>query len=156
VIAAWLDSRVGEVRFWPDIYLVASVPLSVMKMSPHTFNIKAHESRLDVTIAQSFSTSFMSNSKWRRFFLALAEVDPRISTLRWKFVGRDIPPVGAAPDDECLGDKYISRTSFAVFPYKEIEWVELPGITALPAAVAAVGKFEIVQTPGGVRVLGYR
>ena len=98
----------------------------------------------------------MSDSKWRRFFLALAEADPRISSLRWKFVGRDTAPIGVAPDDECLGDKYISRTSFAVFPYKEIEWVELPGLAALPAEVAAVGKFETLQTLGGVRVLGYR
>ena len=98
----------------------------------------------------------MSNSKWRRLFLAMADYGPSISHLRWKFVGRDEPVTGAAPDADCLGDSYITRTSFAAFPYKEIEWVEVPGFVELPATVAAAGEFETIAFPSGVRLYGYR
>jgi hypothetical protein len=107
-------------------------------------------------IAGSFSASFMSNSKWRRFFTALKQVEPPVSHLTWKFVGRDQPIRGAIPDSKCLGDRYISRTSFSVFPYKEIEWVELPGAADLPSQIMAVGQFSTSVTQAGVRVYGYR
>ena|SRR5688572_11912971 len=125
-------------------------------MTSQAFDMAEHEERLDRVIARSFSTTFMSNSKWRRLFSALAATDPAIRKLRWKFVGRDAEVEGAAPDAECLGGSYVTRTSFAAFPYKEIEWVELPDLSDLPQSVAAVGKFEATQTPTGVRIYGYR
>jgi hypothetical protein len=125
-------------------------------MTPQTFDMAAHEDRLDRVIARSFSASFMSNSKWRRLFLAMAGSSPSISHLRWKFVGRDEAVTGTAPDADCLGDSYITRTSFSAFPYKEIEWIEVPGLVELPATVAAVGEFETIAFPSGVRLYGYR
>jgi hypothetical protein len=125
-------------------------------MTPQTFDMTAHEARLDRIISRSFSASFMSNSKWRRLFLALAEPRLNIHNLLWKFVDREAPIVGAAPDADCLGESYITRTSFAAFPYKEIEWVEIPGQAELPASVAAAGAFESVVLTSGVRLYGYR
>ena len=125
-------------------------------MTSQTFDLAEHESRLDRIIARSYSASFMSNSKWRRLFLALAEPELNIRSLRWKFVGRETVATGAAPDAECLGDSYVTRTSFAAFPYKEIEWVEIPGLPELPASVAAVGSFETAGSSNGVRLYGYR
>ena len=125
-------------------------------MTSHTFDMAAHEDRLDRIVSRSYSASFMSNSKWRRFFLAMAEASPNINNFRWKFVGREEPATGAAPDAKCLGERYVTRTSFAAFPYKEIEWIEVPGLLELPAAVAAIGKFETSTSPSGVRLYGYR
>lgn len=125
-------------------------------MTSRVFDMAAHEHRLDRLIAGSFSASFMSNSKWRRFFAALEQTNPPISHITWKFVGRDQAIRGPTPDAECLGDKYVSRTSFSVFPYKEIEWVELPSVMELPSQILAVGQFTTVVTQAGVRVYGYR
>ena len=125
-------------------------------MIPRVFDMEAHERRLDQLIAGSFSASFMSNSKWRRFFEALAQVEPPVSHISWKFVGRDQTFKGASPASECLGDRYVCRTSFSVFPYKEIEWVELPGFADLPRPILSVGQFSTTVTQGGVRVYGYR
>ena len=88
--------------------------------------------------------------------MALAEALPESYRFRWKFVDRDEPVMGAAPSERCLGERYVTRTSFAAFPYKEIEWVELPDLTELPATVAATGEFETSTSPNGVRLYGYR
>lgn len=98
----------------------------------------------------------MSNSKWRRLFLAMEDAGLDRCQLLWKFVGRDEPVMGAAPDADCLGDSHITRTSFAAFPYKEIEWIEVPGLAELPTSVSAVGEFETVASASGVRVYGHR
>jgi len=121
-----------------------------------TFDFAEHERRLRKTVVESFSRSFMSDAKWRRFFEALAVEHPPVTHLRWKFVGRDMTILGATPDSECLGDRYIDRTSFARFPYLEIEWVEIPDRSGLSVNVLRAGAFETEPTTGGVRVYGYR
>lgn len=143
-------------------------------MVSQIFDMKAHEARLDRLIARSFSASFMSNSKWRRLFSALSAPELEISQLVWKFVGRQLAIRGAAPDAECLGETIIRDTSFSPFPYKEIEWIEIPrshirpGDEQLPfkhrtqdpekaeCMLAALGHFEMVRLPEGLRVYGYR
>ena len=128
----------------------------MQNLSPHSFDMARHEERLDRLISESYSSSFMSNSKWRRLFLALADAGFGDGRLLWKFVGRAEPVLGAAPGAECLGKSYITRTSFAAFPYKEIEWIEVPGLAELPASVLEVGQFEALAVPTGIRLLGYR
>ena len=143
-------------------------------MVTQTFDMRAHEARLDRLIDKSFSASFMSNSKWRRLFLALATPDLEIGQLVWKFVGRDLPVRGGAPDPECLGEIYIRDTTFSPFPYKEIEWIDIPRTRVPPGdesvsfkhqpqdvelaqrVFASVGQFEVALLPEGLRVYGYR
>jgi hypothetical protein len=88
-------------------------------MNSRAFDMAAHEHRLDRLIARSFSASFMSNSKWRRFFASLEQVKPPVPHLTWKFVGRDEAVRGAPPDANCIGEKYVSRTSFALMFQKQ-------------------------------------
>jgi hypothetical protein len=126
-----------------------------MKQS-RIFDMGKHEAALDKIVVRSFSASYMSNSKWRKCFLALASHQPAINSLMWKFVGREDPIRGAAPDLPCLGESYVTRTSFSAFPYKQIEWVEIIGATEMPSAVTAVGQFEYALLPSGVRIYGYR
>ena len=141
-------------------------------MVPQTVDMSAHEDRLDRLIGQSFSASFMSNSKWRRLFLALAAPELGVNQLVWKFVGRELPVRGAAPDAECLGETIIRDASFAPFPYKEIEWIEIPRSNIRPCdesvpfkhrpqdpetaqrMLAALGQFEMALLPEGLRVYG--
>jgi hypothetical protein len=143
-------------------------------MVPQIFDMSAHEARLDRLISQSFSASFMSNSKWRRLFLALTAPELGVHQLVWKFVGRDLPIRGAAPDAECLGETIIRDTSFAPFPYKEIEWIEIPRANIRPGdesvpfkhrpqdpeaaqrILDALGQFEMTLLPEGLRVYGYQ
>jgi hypothetical protein len=143
-------------------------------MVPQTFDMSAHEAHLDRLIGQLFSASFMSNNKWRRFFLAIAAPELRINQLVWKFVGRELPVRGAAPDAGCLGEAIIRDTSFSPFPYKEIEWIEIPRANIRPGdesvpfkrrpqdpetvqrMLATLGQFEMALLPEGLRVYGYR
>ena len=143
-------------------------------MHPQTFDMAAHEAKLDRLIAQSFSASFMSNSKWRRAFSALAAPELQLDQLVWKFVGRERAVRGGVPDADCLGELYVRNVGFSVFPYKEIEWVEVPhtviprGYESVPfkhgrqdleravEALNAVGQFDTALFPEGLRVYGYR
>jgi hypothetical protein len=143
-------------------------------MISQTFDMKAHEAKLDRVIAKSFSASLMANSKWRKLFLELAQPELQIDQLVWKFVGRDLPLRGVAPDSDCLRESHITDTSFADFPYKEIEWIEIPptsiplgsetvpfkhrpqNIQHVQAAIARVGEFDTALTATGFRVNGYR
>ena len=134
----------------------SSIEIEMSNAMSKTFDFAEHERKLRKTVVESFSRSFMSDAKWRRFFESLVVEDPPVTHLLWKFVGRDLAIRGATPDFECLGDRYIDRTSFARFPYLEIEWVEIPARTELPVNVRAAGGFETEPTTGGVRVYGYR
>ncbi|MFC0682963.1 hypothetical protein ACFFGH_34475, partial [Lysobacter korlensis] len=130
-----------------------------LMMVRQTFNMERHSADLDRTIAQSFSASFMSNSKWRRLFMALSAPHLAVHQVLWKFVGREPVVLGATPDAECLGELFVERTSFATFPYKEIEWVEVPpahDLDAVEQALTAVGQFEIRRLETGLRVYGHR
>jgi hypothetical protein len=138
------------------------------------FDMKAHEERLDALIRQTYSSSFMSNAKWRRLFQVLADEDLGVDQLIWKFVGRETEVRGAVPDGEGLGDKYVSGSSFSPFPYKEIEWIEVPAksvpryweqvpqmhrpqpVDRVIEALTAVGQFEIEHRTGGTRIYGWR
>lgn len=143
-------------------------------MDPHVFDMAAHEAKLDRLIAQLFSCSYMSNSKWRRAFSALASPSLRLRQLVWKFVGRELAVRGAVPDAGCLSEMYVRDVGFSAFPYKEIEWIDVPlmsiprGSESIPfkhhrqdaegarRSLEAVGKFEMVLLPDGLRVYGYR
>ncbi|MFO3797254.1 MAG: hypothetical protein ACK8QZ_08230, partial [Anaerolineales bacterium] len=125
-------------------------------------------------IARSFSASFMSNSKWRRAFQALSAPELEIEALLWKFVGKKLAVRGGVPDADCLGERYVRDVGFAQFPYKEIEWIEVPpaniprGFEQVPfkhrphdlaracAALERAGQFELTHLPEGLRVYGYR
>lgn len=143
-------------------------------MNPSVFDMAAHEAKLDRFIAQSFCASFMSNSKWRRAFSVLASPDLQLSQLVWKFVGRDIAIRGAIPDSDCLGEVYVRDVGLSAFPYKKIEWIEVPfvsvprGSESIPfkhkpqdaeqaqRALEAIGEFETALLPDGLRLYGYR
>jgi hypothetical protein len=116
----------------------------------------------------------MSNTKWRRFFEAISNPEFEIDQLVWKFVDSEHEIRGATPPLDGLGEKYISGSSFSVFPYKEIQWVEIPFLN-IPGGWEKVpfkhrpqdaeqalkrlndlGTFEIERHENGIRIFGYR
>jgi hypothetical protein len=143
-------------------------------MKSRIFDMAAHEAKLERVVVQSFSASFMSNSKWRRAFAALSSAELGLVQLAWKFVGREHAVRGAVPDAESLGETYVRDVGFSVFPYKEIEWIEVPslsvpwGYESLPLthrpqntigakkALEVVGHFEMTLSSEFLRVYGYR
>lgn len=143
-------------------------------MHSKIFDMSAHEAKLDRLIAATFSSSSMSNAKWRKAFLALSSPELGLVQLVWKFVGRSETLRGGVPDESCLGDLYIRDVGFSGFPYKEIEWVEVPrlaifrGYESIPfkrkpqdAALARevlnlLGQFDLETVSEGLRLYGYR
>jgi hypothetical protein len=111
--------------------------------------------RVDAAIARA-TACHMSNTKWRKLFAALRELD--IGPLRWKFISDDrifvrpVPPAHAVLE-RTLGD----ALPYPYGPFREIEWIEVPAEQAVVVveALATVGEFPIQQLDSGVRVVGY-
>jgi len=145
-----------------------------MERPSRTFDIKAHEERLDAAIRSAYSASFMSSAKWRKLFELLDRPELEIDQLVWKFVGRESAVRGAVPSVAGLEQSYVSSSSFAPFLYKEIEWIEIPpksipaGWESVPhkhrpqdiervlSALAEIGQFEIARSESGARIHGFR
>jgi hypothetical protein len=110
---------------------------------------------MDAAIAKA-SVRHMSNAKWRKLFAALWELGG--VGLRWKFVRDErifsagSPPPGAVLD-QTLGDVLPSPYG----AYREIEWVEVPAAHAdrVEQALAQAGKFPLVRSATGLRVVAY-
>ncbi|WMS88739.1 DUF6678 family protein [Pleionea litopenaei] len=136
------------------------------------FDLKEHERRIDKLIANRFSASFMSNSKWERFFTALDVDMINIRAMLLKRVGRIDPHVTYMPKKEDLEKIWVSEGyNDCSYFYKEIEWLELinvykpsnipsqyvyQNIDDAESIINKIGKFEVERTPGGLRVYGYK
>lgn len=136
------------------------------------FDLKEHERRIDKLIANRFSASFMSNSKWERFFSALDVDMINIRAMLLKRVGRIDPHVTYMPKKEDLEKIWVSEGyNDCSYFYKEIEWLELinvfkpsnipsqyvyQNIDDAESIINKIGKFEVERTPGGLRVYGYK
>ena len=116
----------------------------------------------------------MSNSKWRRLFEALDRPELGLDQVIWKFVGRDAELRSAPPGLADLAESYVADSILSGFPYKEIEWLEIP-IRSVPRGwehvpqkhraqdldhiletIRTVGQFEIERRERGVRIYGWR
>jgi len=139
------------------------------------FDFVAHEEKIDKLIKRSFSSSFMSNAKWRKCFTLLDSKAPDIQLI-WKFIGSQnegvrygIPPI------EALEEKYInSRFWYGPMYYKEIEWVEFPcvgkpyGKEQIPGAhfdqdieeirkeLENIGSWQIEVSTEGFKLYGFK
>lgn len=114
------------------------------------------ELRRDKRAAQRFSSSLMSNTKWRALFGALNKADIDIGPMNVKFT-------------EISGVKTIKHLSlqtpyafadcseFGPFPLVGIEWLEFHDVAPIRAMLQATGKhFPLEETPTGLRVIGHR
>lgn len=117
--------------------------------------IDNHEAELARIIAESFTLSCMSDSKWRRLFNLAGDDDVKSCT--WKFVADDrlwTTPVPEAHDLEhgCYENVY------GYFRLVHVEWIELmtDNSAGLLQTLKCGEEFEIATTNNGIRVFGYR
>lgn len=131
--------------------------------------------KLDRIINHKFTSSFMSNSKWRKLFIALDR--PELNTIEviWKFIDAENEERGNIPKSRDLLEEYVGDFSLiGPFAYKHIEWVEIPyktlprGFEKIPfahraqdvsgalAVLKETGQFEIAETDRGLRIYGFK
>jgi hypothetical protein len=118
----------------------------------------AHERHIDRIIKSNFTTSCMSNAKWRRAFDALQDVLVSVTGCRWKFVDSDRIHESVLPDENSVEEEGYIEATFGIINLKHVEWVEVA--TSEPAeaeaALAARGQFAVECIIGGIRLFGYR
>ncbi len=139
------------------------------------FDFVAHEIKIDKLIKRLFTSSYMSNAKWRKCFQLLNQVNPDIQVI-WKFAGSQNDGVRhSLPTNEALEENYLSsRFWFGPAYYKEIEWLELPNVgkpygkekipgaffeqnvVATIEALNEIGQWHIVKTDLGFRLYGHQ
>lgn len=90
------------------------------------------EEHLKKLISRKFETSFMSNAKWRKLFIALEPT--QLKQAYWKFVDLDDEIRDAFLDEEDLMEKFVGDCGVCggPFAYRRIEWVEIPAIGKNP------------------------
>lgn len=99
----------------------------------------------------------MSNAKWRKLFAALWELGG--IGLRWKFLCDDrifnesSPPLSYGVLEDRLGDVL----PYPYGAYREIEWIEvsLAQADAVESKLSQLGKYPLVRTATGLRVVAY-
>ena len=137
--------------------MVGAVPAierrSAMRRAASEDSRREQQRRIDATLDRA-RVRHMSNAKWRKVFAVCCAHD--IAPLRFKFVRDErVFPGGPQPraGNVQLGDE--SPAPYA--PYREIDWVELPLCYADDAeqAFGAVGRFPLVRTKTGLRIVGY-
>lgn len=132
------------------------------------------EEHLKKLISRKFETSFMSNAKWRKLFIALEPT--QLKQAYWKFVDLDDEIRDAFLDEEDLMEKFVGDCGVCggPFAYRRIEWVEIPAIgknpqyekvpymnfkqdvKAVESILASIGEFEIENTERGIRIYGHK
>ena len=123
-----------------------------------------------------YSSSFMSNSKWRKLFAVVNDGSTPLSACVWKLVTEKEPKNGFLPDIEQLGDDCVGDCGAlnGPFSFKEIEWLFLPSkvghqpydkapmkyeyqeIDKIKELIDSAGQFEYEATDEGVKIYGYK
>lgn len=123
-----------------------------------------------------YSSSFMSNSKWRKFFAVINNGSIPLSVCVWKLVTHKEPKNGFLPVQIQLGDDYVGDCGAlnGPFSFREIEWLFLPSsigfrpyehapirheyqdIDHIKNIIDGAGKFEYETSDDGLRIFGYK
>jgi len=83
------------------------------------------DEKLDKIIKRRFTTSFMSNSKWRKLFTALDLPELMLNQCYWKFVDNEHDFLGWFTKSDELMEKFVGDYGSGPFAFKRIEWVEI-------------------------------
>ena len=136
------------------------------------YDLREHEERIERLIVKNYSISFMSNTKWRKLFLAL-DIDGMIlNHVLLKCVDKDKPRRWHMPKTDEIEKIWVTEGKHGCdYVYKEMEWLELLN-TAKPSnvpyrfyeqtvelatsVIKSLGEFETEKTPLGLRIYGYK
>jgi hypothetical protein len=132
------------------------------------------DEKLDRIIKIRFTASFMSNAKWRKFFIVIDKPELNLKQAIWKFIDSEHEIRGWLPKSDELMERYVGDYGLGPFAYKHIEWLEIPetgiplGFEKVPfkywhqnineviSTLNSVGQFEIQRTERGVRIYGFK
>ena len=123
-----------------------------------------------------YSSSFMSNSKWRKLFAVIHDGSIPLSACIWKLVEDKESKNGFIPDLDQLGEDYVGDCGAlnGPFSFKEIEWLLLPSkvghqpydkapikyeyqdIEKIKKKIDTAGQFEYETTDEGIKIYGYK
>ena len=133
-------------------------------------------------IADRFTASLMSNSKWRKMFSMLGprNADVKLEQAIVKFTDDEREHLIAAPPSESLRTPwgYIELSHFGPTALSAIEWIEFPayathhnsppnGVGRVPATriaqdldkaeavISKLGKYPMERTARGLRITGH-
>ena len=123
-----------------------------------------------------YSRSFMSNSKWRKFFQVINQQTLELNQCTWKLVNEKDPIPGHLPDARQLGDDSVGDCGAlnGPFPFKIIEWILLPAqhgyrpyekapihyesqdLQKVQETLDTAGHFEYELNEEGMKIFGYK
>ena len=121
-------------------------------------------------VLKKFQNSYMSNAKWRKLFVALANFG-NIEYSEWKLVDNPAPQVKRFPKKTELMEKRFADGYFQPFEYKWIEWIKVPAVYRLHEhvdleksndldqifrTIEAIGLFEIEKTSEYLKIYAYK
>jgi hypothetical protein len=127
-------------------------------------------------IKRSYVASFMSDTKWRKLFLALDRPELNLSQCVVKFVGVPDAKTMDVPKRHALWPPhgYVDTLQFGPVTLRSIEWIEFPralmrkrypgdagvetlqDIEGIRLALEKLGRFPLEDSPAGLRVIGHQ
>lgn len=132
--------------------------------------------RLTHLAKREFSSALMSDTKWRKLFLALSTVRAPEGQMLVRFLEVDEVRVMRIPSESALWCPlpYIDTFEYGPVELRAIEWLEIPAIACwstqnngamrqvaqdlnkFRTALCGLGQFPLVETSRGIRFKGYK
>lgn len=131
----------------------------------------------DKALRQKFSSALMSNNKWHKLFLVMADYGSDFDGIEYRFTDTDKVWSGKAPLPQQVwrtGVKDPLHGACGLIHYKHIESIFIPfkysyrpyekaafherplDVDSFVRALNSVGKFPITETEGGIIIHGYK
>jgi hypothetical protein len=138
---------------------------------PGTVLTDLERQRIEAAIRDTCSASLMSDTKWRKL-VAVVETVPSIQHYFVKFLRSPVEREGSGFLSVHAPHEFIDTFSFGPIFLREIEWLEFPhlvprrvgktpvethrqDLTTLREKLEAIGKFPLVETARGLRIVGH-
>lgn len=126
-------------------------------------------------IRREFRASLMSDTKWRKLFLAIEELELALPLCRIKWIDVQVPRLLRTPTSGTLSlpKPFVDTIEFGSFALCSIEWVEFPraakresngrsagaacvqDVDRAERALEGVARFPMENTPEGLRIVGH-
>jgi hypothetical protein len=100
-----------------------------------------------------FSAAFMSDTKWRKAFRAIAEANIGVGEMLVKFVDVDEPKKMRFPPSLACPLAYMDTIEFGPTELRAIEWFEIEA--DIEPLLAPLGRFPIEKSDRRSRLIGY-
>ena len=120
------------------------------------------------------TASYMSNTKWRKLFRAIADLE--INKCTWKLTDEKEPLDGHLPDPNVMGEDYVGDCGAlnGPFSFNLIEWIHIPSkvgfrpydkapmqynhqdIKEVERKINLAGNFQLEVDEDGVKIIAHK